>query len=206
MLRPVEKYLHFLYSRMHKSILREDVSKQHNKEALMIIQRILACAGFVTLVLFVLPTHAVAGTTMAFPENPDMQGQAELQSFAFRSAPPVAKQCLGQAGSGSLTVTKSVDALSPALAQVAQAKKGSVVQIDDTKPDGTRVAYQLTNATVSSIKPGTGGDKPMETVSFNYSKIQWITPGCKPPPQTAARRNGAGLPAMSSPTGSASAY
>jgi type VI protein secretion system component Hcp len=155
-----------------------------------------AAAGFATLALFILSVPANAATVMTFPDDAELKDPIELQAYSFRSAPPLARQCIGQGGSGSVTITKPVDAMSPQLTANSQARKGSVVLIDDIKADGKRVAFQFTNAIINSIKPASGGDKAMESISFNFSKIQWITVGCKPP--VATSRNG--FPSMSNPS------
>jgi type VI protein secretion system component Hcp len=153
----------------------------------MYIPRVFFAASAM-LAFFAVPVQANAATIMDFPDNAALKGRTEVAAYAFRSAPPIAKQCAGKGNGGSITVTKPVDAMSPQLAQAAQAKSAITMQIDDSKSDGTRIAYQLTNATISSLTPQAGGDKPMEQVAFTYSNIQWVTVGCKPN-ATAQRRN-----------------
>ena len=135
---------------------------------------------------------ASAATVMEFPDNTELKGKAELQAYNFRSAPPITRQCAGTGSGGTFTVTKPVDGLSPQLAQASKAKKTALVQIDDTKSDGTHVAYQLTNAKINDIKPSNGG--AMEQISFNYTKVQWVT--VSPCKVTAAprRNNNASVP------------
>jgi type VI protein secretion system component Hcp len=168
----------------------------------MMNHRSLSATGVAALALLALAPQANAATLMDFPDNAELKGKVEVQAYAFqRSAPPVARQCVGQGGGGTFTVTKPVDAMSPQLAQASQGKKGSVVQIDDAKADGTRVAYQFTNATISAIKPASGGDKPLEQVSFNYAKVQWITVSpCKVAAQPR-RNNNTGVSSPSSSYG-----
>ncbi len=140
---------------------------------------------------FGVPALANATAIMDFPDNPDLTGKVTVETYAFqRSTPPFNRQCNGQTGSGIVSVTKAVDEMSPHLAQVSAAKKPATVQIDETKPDGTRIAFQFTNAMVSAIKPAGGGGKPTESVSFNYAKVQWVTVGCKI--KETARRPDAG--------------
>ena len=153
----------------------------------MYISRVVFGASAM-LVFFAGQAQANAATIMDFPDNAALKGRAEVVAYAFRSAPPIARQCAGKSNGGSITVTKPVDAMSPQLAQAAQAKSAITMQIDDSKADGTRVAYQMTNATISSVTPKAGGDKPVEQVAFSYSNIQWVTVGCKPN-AAAQRRN-----------------
>ena len=124
------------------------------------------------LALLALTMPSYAATVMDFPDNAELTGKVELTAYNFRSAPPIARQCTGAGGGGTFTITKPVDALSPQLADASKAKKTAMVQIDDDRSDGTHVAYQLTNARVNEIKPANGG---AEQVSFNYTKVQWIT-------------------------------
>jgi type VI protein secretion system component Hcp len=144
----------------------------------MLVHRSLI-AGLAGLA-FALPAPANAAIIMDFSDNGPLKGQLEVQAYAFqRSAPPVGRQCHGQRGRGSFTVTKPVDGVSPQLALASQARKGSLLQIDDTKPDGTHVAFQFTDATISKIESASTGEPPMESISFNYTKVQWEVVGCK---------------------------
>ena len=128
-------------------------------------------AGIAAFALLALTVPSHAATVMEFPDNAEIKGKVELTTYNFRSAPPIARQCTGTGGGGTFTATKPVDALSPQLAEASKAKKTAMLQIEDTKADGTHVAYQLINARVNEIKPANG----VEQVSFNYTKVQWIT-------------------------------
>jgi type VI protein secretion system component Hcp len=143
-------------------------------------------AGTAALALLAHTMPSYAATVMEFPDNAEITGKAELTAYNFRSAPPIARQCIGEGGGGTFTITKPVDALSPQLADASKAKKTALLQIDDTKRDGTRVAYRLTDAQVNEIKPAKGGT---EQISFNYTKIQWLT--ISPCKATPSRRNNA---------------
>jgi ABC-type oligopeptide transport system substrate-binding subunit len=167
----------------------------------MMNHRSLSATGVAALALLALAAQANAASVMEFPQDATLKGKVVLADYNFRSAPPIARQCAGQSGRGSFTVTKLVDGLSAQLTEASKAKKGSLLMIDDTKADGTHVAYQLTDATISGIKPATGGVAPMESVSFNYSKIQWITISpCKVAAQPR-RNNNAGVSSPSSSYG-----
>lgn len=149
----------------------------------MIVHRCALAACIAASAGVAFPHPAWAATVMDFPEQKVLKDQIQVASYSFqRSAPPLARVCTGAGGGGSFTITKPVDATSPQLADAMKAKSGSVVQLDDTKADGSRVAFQFTNAVIGSIKPAQAGDAPMEAVSFTYSKVQWLTVGCDPPP------------------------
>ena len=78
------------------------------------------------------------------------------------------------------------------MAEAAKTKSATQVVVDDQKPDGKRVAFQFTGATITAVTPMYSGDQPMETVAFSYSKIQWLTVGCAPPPTRGNARDALG--------------
>ena len=75
-----------------------------------------------------------------------------------------------------ITVTKTFDASSPLLLKEALGGKAVVVKMDLTQTDnkGSHVAYQkyvLTNCLVSGYSISSGGDRPSESLSLNFTKI-----------------------------------
>jgi type VI protein secretion system component Hcp len=163
----------------------------------MSIRPPVLASGIVGLVLFALPAPLSAATIMDFPEHPALKSQMPVLSYAFqRSAPPIARQCTGAGGGGSVTVTKPVDAATPLLAEVSQSKAGALVQLDDTKPDGTRIAFRFQDAKINAIAPSGEGEQKTEAISFTYSRVQWLTVGCQPR-ATARREIPSGPPAPS---------
>ena len=162
--------------------------------------RQLFVAGFTMLALCAFAWPARGATVMEFPDSEMLKGTVEIQAYTFRSAPPITRQCAGTGGSGTFTLTKPVDAMTPQIADVSRAKKGVLLQVDDTKPDGTHVAYRLTNAVPNAIKPATNSAAPMEQISFSFTKVQWITISpCKVVAQP--RRNGVDTRGLSSSGG-----
>ena len=157
-------------------------------------KRSVIAAGIAGLA-FAIPAAASAEIIMDFPDHATLKAtHIPVAAYAFqRSAPPLARVCTGAGGSGTFTVTKPVDATSPDLAEAAKTKTATQVMVDDQKADGKRVAFQFIGATITGVTPAKG-DQAMETVAFSYSKIQWVTVGCAPPPQ----RSGAGLDALGS--------
>src|SRR5258705_7504728 len=141
-----------------------------------------------------IPAAGFADIVMEFPEHATLkESHIPVAAYAFqRSAPPLARVCTGAGGSGTFTVTKPVDASSPGLAEAAKTKSATQVVVDDQKANGKRVAFQFTGATVTPVTPTNNGDQPMETVAFSYSKIQWLTVGCAPPPQRGNARDALG--------------
>jgi type VI secretion system secreted protein Hcp len=66
--------------------------------------------------------------------------------------------------------TKEIDKSSPKLAEaVANGKVFKTIEIGDES--GT---YTLTDVVISSVQPSSGGDRPMESLSLNYTKIEWM--------------------------------
>ncbi|HEY7838161.1 MAG TPA: type VI secretion system tube protein Hcp [Terriglobales bacterium] len=116
---------------------------------------------------------------------PDYKNKIELLSFSHGVAQQItgdqsnSKRTSGKPNHQDFTVTKFMDLASCSLLDacnqakpiptvkmtVAQTEKGATTPI---------ITYTLTNALVSSVSEGGGGGgKPQETVTFNYTKIQW---------------------------------
>jgi len=67
------------------------------------------------------------------------------------------------------TITKEIDKASPMLAQ-ACASGEHLAEVDVQLSSGGK--YTLTDVMVSSVQKSSGGDRPMETISFTYQKIE----------------------------------
>ena len=67
------------------------------------------------------------------------------------------------------TITKEIDKASPMLAQAA-ASGEHLAEVDVQLASGGK--YTLTDVMVSSVQKSSGGDRPMETISFTYQKIE----------------------------------
>jgi len=65
-------------------------------------------------------------------------------------------------------VTKSVDKASPKLAEACA--NGTVMKEVEIGEGGTR--YKLKDVIITSIQSSSGGDRPMESLSLNYEKIE----------------------------------
>lgn len=75
-----------------------------------------------------------------------------------------------------IVVTKTMDAASPLLLKEAIGGKAATVKIHMTQTDndGKHVAYQkyeLHNTLVSGYSLSSGGDRPSESLSLNFTKI-----------------------------------
>lgn len=75
-----------------------------------------------------------------------------------------------------VTVTREMDSFSPALLKEAIGGKGVEVKIDFTRTDGkgTHVAFQkyiLTATMVSGYSLSSGGERPSESISLNFTKF-----------------------------------
>jgi type VI secretion system secreted protein Hcp len=76
-----------------------------------------------------------------------------------------------------ITVTKSMDGSSPKLfTESATGNVSKVVKIDlvsTGSPGNTYVTYTLTNTLVSGYSVSTGGDRPTESVTLSFTKIEY---------------------------------
>src|SRR4051812_16488362 len=76
-----------------------------------------------------------------------------------------------------ITVTKSMDGASPKLfTESATGNVGKVVKIDlvsTGSPGNTYVTYTLTNTLISGYSVSTGGDRPTESVTLSFTKIEY---------------------------------
>jgi len=75
-----------------------------------------------------------------------------------------------------ITVTKTLDAFSPIALKESIGGKAVQVKIDLTRTDnkGTHVAYQkyiLDGTMISGYSLSTGGDRPSESLSLNFAKV-----------------------------------
>jgi type VI secretion system secreted protein Hcp len=76
-----------------------------------------------------------------------------------------------------ITVTKSMDGSSPKLfTESATGNVGKTVKIDlvsTGSPGNTYVTYTLTNTLISGYSVSTGGDRPSESVTLSFTKIEY---------------------------------
>ncbi|HEY6292819.1 MAG TPA: type VI secretion system tube protein Hcp [Terriglobia bacterium] len=113
------------------------------------------------------------------------KNKIEVTSYSHGIAQPITgdpgqpRRTAGKPHHQDLTVTKHVDLASCALtahcnaATVIPSLKLLVGEFDGETVNPF-LTYQLSNALVSSISVGGGTEgKPQETVTFNYTKIQW---------------------------------
>ncbi len=120
------------------------------------------------------------------------EGQFEILSYSHGVTQPsaAAASTTGSATTGrcehtDFTIVKELDKASPILAQ--KCSDGSHIKeivLTLCRAGGTApvpfMEYKLTHCIVSSVQPG--GSKeglPIETVSFNYGKIDWTYTGTK---------------------------
>ncbi len=77
-----------------------------------------------------------------------------------------------------ITVSKAMDASSFALLQEALTGVGVPVTIDFCLTDGkklrTYAQYKLENSLVSGYSVSSGGDRPQESLSINFTKIEFL--------------------------------
>lgn len=132
--------------------------------------------------------------TIILDMGPDVRGESTRGGFAGKMdllsfSHGVAIQVTGDIGSPErtsgrpihqdLTVTKYLDSASPVLNQrCCEGKAFPQVEIivgrDDSGSFVEAMRYTLKNALVSSISVGGGGgDRPVESLTFNYTEIKW---------------------------------
>jgi type VI secretion system secreted protein Hcp len=82
-----------------------------------------------------------------------------------------------------ITVTKQTDIASTKLLTEALEGEGKTVEIDFTKTDNKTIEvymkYTLTNCMISGYSVSSGGDRPSESLSFNFTKIEYKNVGMK---------------------------
>jgi type VI secretion system secreted protein Hcp len=81
-------------------------------------------------------------------------------------------------------VTKPVDKASPQLAKMCAA--GTVLK--EVEVGGPGVRYKLKDVIISSIQPSSGGDRPMETLSLNFAKIEFSAKDTKEAARESVQR------------------
>lgn len=128
------------------------------------------------------PIYMKYGTIQGDVTDKAYQNAIELTSFQFG----VARQVTGATGSGStseptvseITITKPMDSSSPALLQQAFGGTPQTAEIYFVTASGTGTEvvyaeYKLTNAIVTGYSVSSGGDRPTESLSLAFSKIQF---------------------------------
>jgi type VI secretion system secreted protein Hcp len=107
----------------------------------------------------------------------------ELSSFQFGIGRGIASPTGGSADRESsapsvseITVTKDQDSSTGPLVTAALQGEGVTVKIDFVKTSSGQLAkymeYTLTNTMISGWSTSSGGDRPTESVSLNFTKIQ----------------------------------
>jgi type VI secretion system secreted protein Hcp len=75
-----------------------------------------------------------------------------------------------------ITVTKATDAASPKVLNEALQGEGKTVIIDFTRTDKGKLqvylTYTLTNTMISGYSISSGGDRPSESLSLNFTKVE----------------------------------
>ena len=111
------------------------------------------------------------------------EGWVELNSLQFGVGRGISTGVAGASTREStapsvseVTVTTAMDSFSPLALNEAIGGKGTDVKIDITRTDsnGTNVAFQkyiLEQVMISGYSLSSGGDRPTESMSLNFSKI-----------------------------------
>ncbi|HVF44460.1 MAG TPA: type VI secretion system tube protein Hcp [Pyrinomonadaceae bacterium] len=132
----------------------------------------------------------------------DYKDKMELLSFSHGVAMQItgdisnSERTSGKPNHQDLTVTKYLDAASPVLNQsCCEGKAFPKVDIIIGRNDSGKVIelvrYTMQNALISSVSVGGGGgDKPVETLTFNYNQITWNYTAQKPEVGSEGNVNG----------------
>jgi type VI secretion system secreted protein Hcp len=136
----------------------------------------------------------------------------EVQSYQWAAPPPAAPHAPSPAGvavggPGRLSLVKRVDKASPLLSKAAAAGKVVPVVLVDV-PKGTApgsapyLRYELKNVMVSSYSvsgQGSGDPVPTESLSLNFTKIEYKYGEQKGPAKGFAPNRGAAAGSMAAP-------
>ena len=111
----------------------------------------------------------------------------EIMSYSWnvnnpvQASPSNVGRTTGRPNFGELVVTKKLDSTSPILADDCASAKNegkvvlSLVRQDEQAGENlVYMVYELYNTLISSVSVGGSGDVPIETLSLNYSQINWI--------------------------------
>lgn len=83
----------------------------------------------------------------------------------------------GQASVSEVTVTKEMDSSSPSLFTASVAgdagKEVKIHLVTTSDPGRTYVEYTLENSLLSGYSVSSGGDRPSESISINFTKIEF---------------------------------
>lgn len=161
--------------------------------AIFLVVAAVVSAGTVVSLLKSTPQTAKAATVDYFLKIDGLSGSAsasnhkgeiEISSFSWgaTNSSTIGSQSSG-AGAGkvsmnSFSITKQIDVSSPKLFTAAQAgggKKLGTVVFTVVNPNTGSDWFQLTlsNAIVGSYGISSGGDRPTESLSLNFTKIEF---------------------------------
>lgn len=121
------------------------------------------------------PSKASLGKT-SVRESPTLASTGTANTSAIQSPRDVATgQASGKRMHKPLIITKELDKSSPLLMKAMQTGmliREMDVDLGHPTMHSTSGRFKLTNVMVSSVQKSGGGDRPTETVSFTYQKIE----------------------------------
>lgn len=148
----------------------------------------MAIVGLALALVYALPFFSIEGTAQIFLKITNIKGGSadpthrdwiDSLSVQYGVTRPIqlggGTRSIGKVNLSELTVSKPLDISSPALFREATIGKGQDVNLELVRslPDAQRYyRIHLYDALVSAFSSSSGGDAPMETVSFNYTKIE----------------------------------
>lgn len=119
---------------------------------------------------------STAGSPSMVRESPTLASTGTANTSAIQSPRDVATgQASGKRMHKPLIITKELDKSSPLLMKAMQTGmliREMDVDLGHPTMHSTSGRFKLTNVMVSSVQKSGGGDRPTETVSFTYQKIE----------------------------------
>lgn len=114
----------------------------------------------------------------------DHQKWIDVSSFQFGVARHIATPSgatsnreASEPSVSEITISKMMDGASPKLftesATGNVGKKAQIHLVTTGSPGNTYTEYTMTNALVSGYSVSTGGDRPMESVSISFTKLEY---------------------------------
>jgi type VI secretion system secreted protein Hcp len=141
---------------------------------------LISAAATAVLALGALPARAAVDAYLTIGDTAAPRGHQqviEVASWSLGASNPTSVgsggMSAGKVSISSFNVMRRVDPSSPVLARaVASGKHFASVTLTARKAGGEAKVFEAHDVSVVSITPGGGGDTPMESVSFNYTKIE----------------------------------
>lgn len=132
-------------------------------------------------ILLDIPDYVGESTLEGFDKKIELLSYSWGVSNPVQPSPSNVGRTTGRPNFSELVVAKKMDSTSAILADdCASAKNLGTVKMFLARQDEAAgenliyMTYELSNSLISSVSVSGGGDIPIESISFNYSAINWI--------------------------------